>query len=171
MGERAHTPGRERDERQAQVDRRVADLRSQAAAKSAEAARIQATVNDDPAFWTQPAYGNAAGRAFARSRERERGKIQRAAMIAAEAEELSKKATRLEERGAVMAGDTQRKRDEVIAACDVKPGDMVETTLYGVRRVLKVNRKTVAVEGGLGPLIVCKSFITPAKGGSDAVVR
>lgn len=169
MGERASTKGRE--ERQADVDRRVVELRSQAIAKFAEAARIRGTVNDDPAFWTQPAYGNAAGRAFARSRDRERGKIQKAAQIAAEAEELSKKATRLEERGAVMAGDTQRKRDEVIAACDVKPGDLVETTLYGVRRVLKVNRKTVAVEGGLGPLTVCKSFIAPVKGGSDAVAR
>jgi epoxyqueuosine reductase QueG len=169
MSERAHTKGREREERQAQVDRRVAELRSQAVAKFAEAARIQDTVNDDSAFWTQPAYSNAAGRAFARSRDRERGKIQRAAGIAAEAEELSKKADRLEERGAVMAGDTQRKREEVIAACDVKPGDLVDTTLYGVRRVLKVNRKTVAVEGGLGPLTVCKSFITPAKGGNHVV--
>jgi hypothetical protein len=169
--ERAQTKGREREERQAQVNSRVIELRSQAAAKFAEAARIQDTVNDDPAFWTQPSYGNAAGRAFARSRDRERGKVQKAAQIAAEAEELSKKAARLEERGAVMAGDTQRKRDEVIAACDVKPGDLVDTTLYGVRRVLKVNRKTVAVEGGLRPLIVCKSFITPTKGGSDAVAR
>lgn len=155
-----------RDERQAQVDRRVIELRSQAVAKFAEAARIQATVNDDPAFWTQPAYGNAAGRSFARSRDRERGKVQRAALIAAEAEELSKRASRLEERGAVMAGDAQRKREEVIAACDVKPGDLVDTTLYGVRCVLKVNRKTVAVEGGLGPLTVCKSFISPASEGA-----
>ncbi|WP_377846998.1 hypothetical protein [Bosea sp. UC22_33] len=44
----------------------------------------------------------------------------------------------------------------------MKPGDLVDTTLYGVRRVLRVNRKTVAVEGGLSPLTVCKSFITPA---------
>lgn len=149
-----------RADRQAQVEQRIAHLRSNAAAKFAEAERIHASVNDDPAFWTQPAYSNAAGRAFARNRDRERARIQKSAQIAVEAEELAKKASRMEERGAVMAGDAERAREAVIASCEVKVGDLVDTTLYGIRRVLKVNRKTVAVEGGAAPLTVCKSFIT-----------
>ncbi|HEV2510139.1 hypothetical protein [Bosea sp. (in: a-proteobacteria)] len=39
-----------REERQALVDRHVVELHSQAVAKFSEAARIQDTVNDDPAF-------------------------------------------------------------------------------------------------------------------------
>ncbi len=155
-----------REQRQAQVDRRVTELRSVAAKKSAEAGRLSGSANQDSAFWTQPVYCNAAGRAFARSRERERAKLIKAGQAAAEAKELTSRADALEARGAVVAGDAQHKREEAIASCTVKVGDLVDTTLYGVRRVVRVNRKTVAVEGSFGPLTVCKSFVSPAPEGA-----
>lgn len=167
MTEPKFTPGR--GERQAQVNRRVAELRARAVGKLAAAAKTHDAIMQDSAFWTQPAYNNAAGRAFARRRERERAKLYSAAHLAGEAEQLSAQANRLEARGAVMAGDAKRARDEVIAACSVKIGDLIDTTLYGVRRVVKVNRKTVAVEGALAPITICKSFVTLAKGGPDEV--
>ncbi len=148
-----------REERQANIDRRVAELRAKANVKSAEADRIHATVNSDSAFWTQPAYSNAAGRSFARQRDRERSKLEKASQIAMEAKELREQADRLEARGAVMAGDADAKREAAIAATEVLAGQMVDTTFYGVRKVLKVNAKTVLVEGSFGPLKVEKNFI------------
>jgi len=62
----------------------------------------------------------------------------------------------------VVAGDAARKHEAAIAACSVNVGDIVDTTHYGVRRVVKVNVKTVLVEGSFGNVKVCKSFIRPA---------
>jgi len=148
-----------REERQAKIDKRVAELREQAAKKEAQANRLRGNVNDDPAFWTQPAYGNAAGRSFARNRERERSKIIKAGQIAEEAKKLRDMAEAMEARGAVMAGDAEAERQAKIASTDVAVGQIVDTTFYGRRKVLKVNQKTVLVEGAFGPLKVEKHFI------------
>jgi len=114
------------------------------------------------AFWTQPAYGNAAGRAFANRRDRERAKVMKAGEIAAEAKELREKADRMERRGVVVAGDTEAVRQQVIAGTVVSIGQMVDTTFYGVRKVLKVNTKSVLVEGSFGPLKVEKQYVRAA---------
>ncbi|MDX0572140.1 hypothetical protein GOD68_18090 [Sinorhizobium medicae] len=151
-----------REERQTKLDARIAELRAQADAKQAEADRIQATVNSDYAFWTQPAYSNAAGRAFARQRDRERSKAQRAAEAAMEAKALREKADAMERRGVVMAGDTAAKREAVIASTEVEVGQLVDTTFYGVRKVLKVNKKSVLVEGSIAPIKVEKNFVRAA---------
>lgn len=148
-----------REERQAKIDKRVAELREQAAKKEAEANRLRGNVNDDPAFWTQPAYGNAAGRSFARNRERERSKIIKAGQISEEAKKLRDMADAMEARGAVMAGDAEAERRAKIASTDVAVGQIVDTTFYGLRKVLKVNAKTVLVEGAFGPLKVEKNYI------------
>lgn len=148
-----------REARQSQVDKRVADLRARADAKEAEAKRLRGSVNDDPAFWTQPAYGNAAGRSFARQRDRDRNRIIKAGVIAAEAKELRERADAFEARGAVMAGDAAAAREAKIAAATVTVGQVVNTVHYGPRKVLKVNKKTVLVEGSFGPLKVEKQFI------------
>lgn len=148
-----------REERQANIDRRVAELRAQAAAKESEANRLRGAVNDDPAFWTQPAYSNAAGRSFARNRDRERSTIIKAGEIAAEAKALRDKADTMERRGAVMSGDADAERQAKIAATDVQVGQIVNTIHFGLRKVLKVNAKTVLVEGSFGPLKVEKQFI------------
>lgn len=148
-----------REERQAKIVARVADLRSQADAKDAEAKRVRGAVNDDPAFWTQPAYSNAAGRSFSRQRDRERNRILKAGELAAEATELRSRADAMERKGAVMAGDAARERQAKIAATDVCVGQTVQTIHYGARKVLKVNQKTVLVEGSFGPIKVEKHFI------------
>lgn len=148
-----------REERQAKIDARVAELRAQADRKEAEANRIRGAVNDDPAFWTQPAYGNAAGRSFARSRDRERSRIIKAGEIAAEAKALREQADAMKKRGAVMAGDAAAEREAKIAATEVQVGQIVNTIHFGPRKVLKVNKKSVLVEGSFGPLKVEKHFI------------
>lgn len=151
-----------REQLQIKLDARVAELRAQADVKSAEADRIHSTVNSDSAFWTQPAYSNAAGRSFARQRDRERSKVQKAAQIAMEAKELREKAASMEARGVVMAGDAAAQREAVIASTDVQVGQVVDTTFYGLRKVLKVNKKSVLVEGGIAPIKVEKNFIRAA---------
>lgn len=151
-----------REDRQAKIDARVAELRRRASAKEAEAARVRGAVNDDPAFWTQPAYGNAAGRSFSRSRDRERNRIIKAGQIAAEAKALREKADAMEARGAVMAGDAKAERLAVVESTEVRVGQLVNTTFYGVRKVLKVNAKSVLVEGAFGPLKVEKNFVRKA---------
>lgn len=150
-----------REERQVKLTSRVAELRARADAKQAQAVRISGTVNDDYAFWTQPAYGNAAGRAFANRRDRERNKLRKAAELFEEARELRAKADAMEARGAVVAGDAAAARQAKIDACKVAVGQMVHTTFYGVRKVLKVNRMTVLVEAGASSLKVEKQFIRP----------
>lgn len=151
-----------RAERQAKIDARVAELRRRAESKEAEASRIRGTVNNDYAFWTQPAYGNAAGRAFARQRERERNRVIKAGEVAAEAKALRDKADAMKKRGAIMAGDAEVERQEKISATEVAVGEVVDTTFYGLRKVLKVNAKTVLVEGSFGPLKVEKNYIKKA---------
>jgi len=151
-----------REELQIALDARVAELRNQAAVKQAEAARIHGLVNADSAFWTQPAYGNAAGRAFARQRDRERAKLIKAGELVAEAADLLSTAARMESRGVVMAGDAAKARAEAQASVAVIVGQLVDTTFFGVRKVLKVNSKTVLVEGSFGPVKVEKQYLRTA---------
>jgi hypothetical protein len=149
----------DRETKEADLAHRVATIRSQAAKKQAEADKLHAKINDDYAFWTQPAYGNAAGRAFSRQRDRERGRLRKSAAISAEAQALNDKADGMERRGVVIAGDALAAHAAKAAACNVEVGAMVDTTFYGVRKVVKVNKVSVSVEGSFGPLKVGKEFI------------
>lgn len=146
-----------REQRQARINRRVADLRARADAKQAESNRIYGGVEhrNDSAFWAQPAHGNAAGRAFARRRDRERGKMVKAAELAAEAKDLRQRADAMEARGARMAGDAEAEKEAIIAASDFSVGQTVRT-LYGDRKVVKVNAKSLLIEGAFGPIRVEK---------------
>lgn len=150
-----------REQRQARIDARVAELRARADAKEAESNRLSGTVNRDGAFWTQPAYGNAGGRAFAAQRDRARAKLEKAASIYNEAKELRAQADAMEARGARMAGDAAAERDDAIASADFAVGQFV-STLYGVRKVVKVNAKSILVEGSFGPLKVEKHLAQAA---------
>lgn len=144
-----------REQRQVKLDARVAELRARAAAKEVESNALHGTVNKDGAFWTQPAYGNAGGRAFSRQRDRARSRLEKAAGIYNEAKELRSRAEAMEARGVRMAGDAAAEREEAIAASEFAVGQSVKT-LYGVRKVVKVNAKTILVEGSFGPLKVEK---------------
>lgn len=152
----------ERTIREAQLAARIAELRTEAAVKRAQSAKVRGTVTDDYAFWTQPAYGNAAGRAFARQRDRERARIVKAGEIAIEAKALEDKADAMERRGVVMAGDTLAAHKAKVEACNVTVGMMVDTTFFGVRKVVKVNKVSVSVEGSFGPIKVGKEFVKAA---------
>lgn len=156
------TMSTDRETREIELATRVAELRAQAATKQAESDRLSGTVNRDGAFWTQPAYGNAAGRNLASQRDRARTKIIKAGEIAAEASALRDKANSIERRGVVMAGDADAARALKIARTDVSVGQMVDTTHYGIRKVVKVNAKTVCVEGSFGPLKISKEFVRVA---------
>lgn len=145
--------------RQAKVDARVKGLRQQADELEAKSEAMRGAVSPDSAFWTQPAYGNAAGRAFARSRDRERTRIIKAGELLARAKDLRLKADTMEARGAVIAGDAAADRDAKASAVSVAVGQMVDTVHYGRRKVLKVNAKSVLVEGAFGPLKVDRHFI------------
>lgn len=148
-----------RQELQTRLDNRVAELRGIADDKQAAADRLQGTINRDHAFWTQPAYSNAGGRAFARSRDKERSKVIKAGEIAGEARAIRDKASAMEARGVVVVGDAAAARDAKVQALIVQVGQAVDTTHYGIRKVLKVNAKTVNVEGAFGPLKINKEFI------------
>jgi hypothetical protein len=144
-----------REQRQARIDAKVADLRRRADEKEAASNRLHGTVNNDSAFWTQPAYGNAGGRAFARHRDRERNKLIKAGQLAAEAKELRDHADTMEKRGARMAGDTDAEREAKVAASDFRVGQIVRS-LYGDRKVVKVNAKSLLLEGAFGPIRIEK---------------
>lgn len=137
---------------------RVAELRMQAAAKMAQSVKVRGYVTDDMAYWTQPAYGNAAGRTFARQRDRERARMGKSFEIAEEARALTAKADAMELRGVVVAGDALAAHNAKIAECDVKVGMQVNS-IYGWRKVIKVNRKTVLLEGGYGSVSLGKELI------------
>lgn len=150
-----------REQRQARIDAKVADLRARADAKEAESNALHGAVNKDGAFWTQPAYGNAGGRAFSRQRDRARSKLEKAATIYNEAKELRAQADAMEARGARMAGDAATEREEAIASADFSVGQMV-STLYGIRKVVKVNTKSILIEGAFKPISVPKHLATAA---------
>lgn len=145
-----------RETRQAAIDARVAELNAQADAKEASANRLRGNVNDDSAFWTQPAGTNASGRAFARHRDAERGRIIKAGALYSEAVALRAKAAGMADRGAIVAGDAKTARAARTSAVIVAVGQIVDTTFYGRRTVLKVNAKSVIVEG---PIKIEKQFI------------
>lgn len=151
-----------RENRQTELNQRIETIRSKAQKLQAEADRINKTVNHDYAFWTQPAYNNAANRVFSNRRERERARMFKAGQLYSEAKALFDKADHMERAGVTMAGDAAKARDEKVAACSVQVGQMVNTTHYGIRKVLKVNQKTVLVEGSYGNLKVAKEFIKAA---------
>lgn len=154
--------GMDRSEREIDLAAHIGAIRDRAAHKQAAADRISGATNNDPAFWTQPAYGNAAGRSFARSRDRERAKLLKAAEVAAEARALRDQADATERRGVVMAGDAAKSRAAKITSVEVSVGAVVDTTFYGNRKVLKVNAKSVLVEGAFGPLKIGKEFVRVA---------
>ena len=150
----------DREQRQARIDAKVADLRSRADEKEAASKQLHGTVNNDNAFWTQPAYGNAGGRAFARHRDRERNKLIKAGQLAAEAQELRHHADAMAKRGARMAGDADAERAAKVTASDFRVGQTVRS-LYGERKIVKVNAKTLLLEGAFGPIRVEKHLAEP----------
>ena len=133
---------------------------TRAAAYEAKAAKLHAQTAElnqrkswetDIAFLTQP------GRIPQRDAMHRR--LERAYALANEAKALETKARNLRALAGRCAGDAEKAREVVRMACDVAVGDMV-SSVYGVRRVIKVNAKTILTEGSFGNIKICKSLIT-----------
>lgn len=103
----------------------------------------------DHALWTQPAYvGTAGGRRLQRQRQTVRDALSRAHELNEKANGYRSRAANLRAMATRNAGDAERQREVVRAELDsvLSVGDKV-STLFGIRRVIKINAKTIRVEG------------------------
>jgi len=119
-----------------------------AAEKKADA--LEANHNHDWAFVSQPGHLPARARQIAQT--------DRAMELRRKAADFRSKAATLRQMASRNAGDAEAarstKRD---ALSTVAPGDYVES-VYGFRRVLKVNAKTFRLEGALEPITIDKAL-------------
>lgn len=154
-----------REERQAKLTAKISAMRSKADKLQVESDRLNATINRDWNYWTQPIQNTSRGRAFAKQRDKARERGFKASEMGCEAANLRKEADRLEKLGVIMPEDRLAAHQAKIAAVKVSPGQMVDTVHYGIREVLRVNRLSVTVKssfnsfGGTGKLNVPKEFI------------
>jgi len=114
---------------------------AEAKAKAIQAA--QPAHARDPAFVTQPA---RSSHAVARERTRLADRDRRAWELEEKAKDYRDKAKNLRAMASRNKGDAEREREAARQALNLSPGDMV-STLFGVRRVVKVNAKSIRVEG------------------------
>jgi hypothetical protein len=136
-----------RAQRQTTRDRRIAALEAEAEKLHAAAVRIRSGLPDDYAYWSQPI--------APRGRAKNQARLAKSDALFNEARELREQAAHLRASKVRVAGDAQAKKDAIVAASDFKIGDKVQT-LYGVDEVIKVNRKTIVIPGGFGPIKVEK---------------
>lgn len=155
-----------REERQITRDARAARMRTKAEALAAQADRLAALQNRDPAFSTQPVQNNAAGRAFARQRDAARRKFDREMELRTEAYRLADEAARLEATPVRVKGDAAAEKERYAAALDIRVGDTVRT-VYGDRRVAKVNAKSIVIDGFTGQIRVEKHLVSHVRRGSE----
>lgn len=139
---------------------RIANLRTRAAKKRAQAETIDGSLCRDPAYLTQPIQPNAAGRRLAKQRDRDRSRMVKVMGLRDEATKLERQVRDLETNGPRVAGAAAARREKAIAACSVQVGQMV-SSVYGIRKVTKVNVKTVSIEGAFGPIRIAKHLIRP----------
>lgn len=103
----------------------------------------------DHALWTQPAYvGTPGGRSLVAQRQRIRDALCRAHALDEKAAEHRTKAKNLRAMASRNAGDAERERSAQRSKLDrtLAVGDEVQT-LFGVRREVKINAKSIRVEG------------------------
>lgn len=124
----------------------------------AKAARIDGTICKDFAYWSQPSHNTSAGRRLSARKEKDRRLMDKAMKLRQEAEDYERRAHELETNGPRVAGAAAAKREKAIAECSVNVGDSV-SSIYGVRKVIKVNAKTVLIEGAFGPVKIEKHLI------------
>lgn len=122
----------------------------------------------DPAFMTQPA---RSSRGVARARAALNDREVRAWNLQAKACKHRAKAAELRRMAETNAGDAEARktahRDAVSRL--IEPGMFVDC-IYGVRRVEKVNAKSLRLEGGLGPITIDKALckVIPERCGTCA---
>lgn len=155
-----------RAERQAKLDRKIERMRAkadrleqQAEGKMAEFNRLR----QDYAWLTQPANPNEG---FGKQRQRVVDRYGVGLNMLAEAKELREKADALEKRGAVVAGDRERKREEQRAHLDtlITKGTRVVDFAFGEGEVVRVNKKTYSVRFASGSTYARdKTYVRPVK--------
>jgi hypothetical protein len=136
-------------ERAALYEERAAKAEARAAALEQMPAHAR-----DPAFLTQPArsnHGVARERARLMNRERRAWELREAAKI------YRDRAASLLALAGRNRGDAEAAKAAQREALAVSPGDLVDS-IYGVRRVLKVNAKSLRLEGALGPVTIDKAL-------------
>ncbi|GEM_PF-2818427 len=109
----------------------------------------------DIAFLTQP--GRSSSK-VACDRRRLNDRDQRANALRTKAASFRDRAASLRRLSETNAGDAAKQREakrSVLAV--IQPGVLV-SSVYGVRRVLKVNTKSLRLEGALGPITIDKSL-------------
>ena len=124
----------------------------------AKADRIDGSICKDFAYWSQPSHNTSAGRRLSARKERDRTRMDKAMRLRQTADEYERRANELEANGPRVAGAAAAKREQAIAECVVRVGDSV-SSIYGVRKVIKVNAKTVLIEGAFGPVKIEKHLI------------
>jgi hypothetical protein len=126
-------------------------LEAWAAAAEAKADALVANHNHDWAFVSQPGHLPARARQIAQT--------DRAMELRRKAAGHREKAATLRQMAARNKGDAEAARTVHRAALSgvIEPMMYVES-IYGVRRVLKVNAKSLRIEGALGPITIDKAL-------------
>lgn len=153
-----------RAERQAKLDRTIARMRAKADRLERDAEPKMAEFNrlrQDYAWMTQPANPN---KGFGKQRQRIVDRYGVGLNMLAEAKELRDKADALEKRGATVAGDRERKREEQRAHMDtlITKGSRVLDFAFGEGEVVRVNKKTYSVRFASGSTYARdKTYVRP----------
>lgn len=127
------------------------------AARLTEAASAALSArNTDWAFASQPGHIPARAREIART--------DRAMEMLAKADAMNAKAAQLSRMATTNKGDAESARQAARERLEsVQPGQMVTSFLYGVREVVRVNRKTFSVRDSFGgTMTVDKAHCVPA---------
>jgi hypothetical protein len=142
------TPDEVRAQRQAKLDKKVAQMRDKAERLEKEADSKLALMDQyrgDIAFLTQPA---APGSTFGRQRAKVYARYDKGMEFSAEAGKLKKEADWKEKRGVSVRGDAEaqrqlerEKRDKVFTV-----GSKVYDWIFGDGEIIKVNRKTYTIK-------------------------
>ncbi len=135
----------------ARAERRTAWAES----AEAEARRLVANQNTDPAFLTQP--GRISGRAAQIAR------CDRAFALLAKAKSHRAKAGSLRAMAGRNAGDAEAAREAIRETRAYQPGESVVSVHYGPAVVVRVNAKTVRIRTASGfEITQDKAFVRPA---------
>lgn len=129
---------------------KAAKRRVWAASAQAKAETIFAARSTDFALISQP------GHIPARAAETKRH--ERACELLNSAKAHSQKAANLEALATRQAGDAERAREAIRAACEWAVGDMAKSVHYGVLEVVRVNKKTLTLKGAFGNLTTDKAW-------------
>ena len=119
-------------------------------AAQAKAEAILATRNTDFAFISQP--GHIPARAAEIARQEKAFELLNAAKAHRE------KASNLEAMASRNAGDAERAREEIRTATNWAVGDLANSIHYGVREVVRVNKKTLTLKCAMGNFTTDKAW-------------